>query len=1538
MKKYAKLFALALTALALSATAFAAFEKVNTYSDDLFTDVPSNAWYASEVKSTYELGLMNGKGDDIFAPTGNVTVAEAITMASRAAAIYYGEEIPSADGEWYKMYVDYGMSKGFVKEGQFDSLTRPAKRYEVATLFENAMPDGYYVAKNNVDSIPDVSESKPYLQDLLTLYKAGIVMGSDAYGNFKPEDNITRAEAAAIINRVALEENRVSGELLKFSDDDAYCLDYTRDLIVNGGAAGIKSGWLFDNRGGVPATDYRLNVKTVADESETEGVALIREFNKTTTGSVFTEAKITLIRDEGFYIEHRNANDKSIYRLEVKDGMWQTLNADGSYTKHSEAGEGTYVFGITVDLDNGVSTTVINGVEKEGELCLAGDELNLLNMRYASNEKGKAKYSLQSTFTYVNYSVHDEFTYDETGSAPYGWNVNNAKISEDELHIDKGGKAVKYFDATSGKVIVEAYAFLNSKTMYELYVNSGLKTVIKLTTDGKNIAINGKNVYEYYDGLWYRFRFELDTENYTALIKLNGRDLTTVPFAENTTSIDTLEIKNKGDEVIKLDNFYVFREIERDDYVPVPVVPKGEEKYNVGLNVCDLWFEGKHYGWSTITPFERPLIGYYDEGNPETADWEIKYLVEHGIDFQAICWFADSFDSYIKTPGQSDQLHNGFMNAKYSDMSHYALLLELNAKPASIEAWKEYFVPYFVENYFKDDRYMCVDNQLVVCTYGVKNLLNERFSLGSVELIKEAFDYLEAEVVKLGFDGVIYLSCAGLTNEQEAYVGIDASYHYNLSKTGNRLDTTMTSNDYNAKTNTFTHTVPTVSMGFNNIGWGGERSPIMTIEDYAAAQKWVKETFLPTYGTEGEWSENFVMLSTWNEYGEGTYIMPCENNHGFGYLDAAREAYTDEKKDESLNTIPTEEQARRINRRYPQYRQLVMSQGVVVDTTTNKQVIHTVDAKNDATITSYCLSEFQYTDDGITATATGEDPRFMIQSFTKEINTVHVENIRVTFKAPKGSTVELFFKTSNDGTYGQDKKLSFTSQTDEMQTVNFKVSANAKWTGNVTGLYFDPIKTNCLGKEMTLKTIEFVGYKDEGYSKTININGLESQAKYSPVIEKNGDVLVPFDLKLGLEYRLDTFCLWDKATQSFTISSDDKTVVFTVGSKDYTVDGNKKSLAYEFSLYDGLPLVPMNVLCAEFGYKFSADEENGIRIDATDFEGMYDDIASDSWEFNLPGYLGGWKSDESAETAINPDGYLEIYSDNNDPRLTCTFNTPIDAKKYMAVEIAIKFEYEPPASFAQMFYKTTSSTSYSEDKSVKFFYGVTSITDDWWVKRIDLTQVETWKGKVTELRFDPFGREGWMHVDYIRLIEDPNYVEEEYVEPEPEKKELIVSTVTGNVPEDTTEDGSLTWTFNNPDDETNEGWENRSNTVDVDIAEGGYLELVAHKDDPSIFFKFDEPLDSTLYNRMKIRVSFAHEDPVHFFTMYWVTDKDNTWGSAEKQAKFFTGKTDSGGGWFEATVDLTKVAGWKDNIVQLRFDPPNPIGLANVDYIKLYKE
>lgn len=57
------------------------------------------------------------------------------------------------------------------------------------------------------------------------------------------------------------------------------------------------------------------------------------------------------------------------------------------------------------------------------------------------------------------------------------------------------------------------------------------------------------------------------------------------------------------------------------------------------------------------------------------------------------------------------------------------------------------------------------------------------------------------------------------------------------------------------------------------------------------------------------------MMSNWNEYGEGTYIMPCKGLNGFGYLNAVRDVYTKEKPHE--DDVPTPNQLSRLSYLYP---------------------------------------------------------------------------------------------------------------------------------------------------------------------------------------------------------------------------------------------------------------------------------------------------------------------------------------------------------------------------------------------------------------------------------------------------------------------------------------------------------------------------------------------------------------------------------------------------------------------------------------------
>jgi|GEM_PF-5179531 S-layer homology domain. len=191
------------------------FVKTKSYRRGQFDDVNETIWYGFDqlkvIANAYEYDLMKGKSDSIFDPDGNITVAEAITMAVRVHSIYTtGKATAPVTDPWYKGFVDYAVKNDIIPANAFDDYDRPATRAEMVFIFSRSLPETEFVEQNTVNSLPDVNKNTPYSESIFNMYKAGVLLGNDAKGTFAPNNNITRAEAAAIITRVILPSTRGS--------------------------------------------------------------------------------------------------------------------------------------------------------------------------------------------------------------------------------------------------------------------------------------------------------------------------------------------------------------------------------------------------------------------------------------------------------------------------------------------------------------------------------------------------------------------------------------------------------------------------------------------------------------------------------------------------------------------------------------------------------------------------------------------------------------------------------------------------------------------------------------------------------------------------------------------------------------------------------------------------------------------------------------------------------------------------------------------------------------------------------------------------------------------------------------------------------------------------------------------------------------------------------------------------------------------------------------------------------------------------------
>ena len=181
------------------------------------------------------------------------------------------------NAKWYDMYIDYAVENGIIGKTQFteSEYTRNITRAEICDMIALAIPEEEFTVINDVKGIPDVLRDSTNADVYLTLYKAGVLLG-DEKGNFKPEADIKRSEIAAIINRVALPENRVKGTIaydwaaqgneydVEFNDDASLsqvAINKAESAVIENGALVLKAQDMADKS---PKYDPQIGVNDIS--------------------------------------------------------------------------------------------------------------------------------------------------------------------------------------------------------------------------------------------------------------------------------------------------------------------------------------------------------------------------------------------------------------------------------------------------------------------------------------------------------------------------------------------------------------------------------------------------------------------------------------------------------------------------------------------------------------------------------------------------------------------------------------------------------------------------------------------------------------------------------------------------------------------------------------------------------------------------------------------------------------------------------------------------------------------------------------------------------------------------------------------------------------------------------------------------------------------------------------------------------------------------------------------------------------------------
>ncbi|MBQ9429000.1 MAG: S-layer homology domain-containing protein [Clostridia bacterium] len=136
---------------------------------------------------------------------------EKVTLACRLHLAYAGgSESGFAGGDpWYIPYVDYALAHGIIASS-FSDYSAAATRAQVAEIMSSAIPDSVLPVINRVElsNIPDVDTSIGGCDAILRFYRAGIITGYETNGTFYPNRQISRAETAAVVSRIADDTQR----------------------------------------------------------------------------------------------------------------------------------------------------------------------------------------------------------------------------------------------------------------------------------------------------------------------------------------------------------------------------------------------------------------------------------------------------------------------------------------------------------------------------------------------------------------------------------------------------------------------------------------------------------------------------------------------------------------------------------------------------------------------------------------------------------------------------------------------------------------------------------------------------------------------------------------------------------------------------------------------------------------------------------------------------------------------------------------------------------------------------------------------------------------------------------------------------------------------------------------------------------------------------------------------------------------------------------------------------------------------------------
>lgn len=150
-------------------------------------------WAEKEISTLLFGGMASGYPDGEFKPNNNINVDEFVAIVVRAL----GFELEANENDWSKPFIDKATEEGFLTEDIVGGYARPITREEMCSIITLAF--GVEEEEENIFAPSDEDKISTVFSDAVRLaYNAKIVSGYED-GSFRPDANLTRAEACRVI-------------------------------------------------------------------------------------------------------------------------------------------------------------------------------------------------------------------------------------------------------------------------------------------------------------------------------------------------------------------------------------------------------------------------------------------------------------------------------------------------------------------------------------------------------------------------------------------------------------------------------------------------------------------------------------------------------------------------------------------------------------------------------------------------------------------------------------------------------------------------------------------------------------------------------------------------------------------------------------------------------------------------------------------------------------------------------------------------------------------------------------------------------------------------------------------------------------------------------------------------------------------------------------------------------------------------------------------------------------------------------------------